>query len=170
MLEAFATTGQDCATGMSMSDLACSGIELIETLANIQQSGPKSLIVIVSIRDDRATIDKVFEFGSDACAVKSNPARELLEALMAGRAEEAADARTKAVSQGDLPDPTEMMDLTKRQREILGLLRDGQSNKEIGRTLGLSPFTVRNHIAVLMRRLRVHSRGELATMASGVLQ
>lgn len=48
--------------------------------------------------------------------------------------------------------------LTARQREVLGLLLEGRSNKEIGRLLGLSPFTVRNHVSDLFAALGVSSR------------
>ena len=45
-----------------------------------------------------------------------------------------------------------------RQRDILGLLMEGLSNKEIGRKLSLSHFTVRNHIAQIMRQFDVSCR------------
>jgi anti-anti-sigma factor len=48
--------------------------------------------------------------------------------------------------------------LTKRQLEILGLLDQGLSTKEIARTLWISPATVRNHVNAILAALRVHSR------------
>ena len=61
--------------------------------------------------------------------------------------------------------------LTSRQTEILTSLIDGHSNKEIARALGLSHFTVRNHVTGLFRRFGVSRRSELANAAglSGVL-
>jgi DNA-binding CsgD family transcriptional regulator len=53
-------------------------------------------------------------------------------------------------------------DLTARQREILTLLLDGKSNKEIARELNISPLTVRNHISVLFRQFGVKRRKDLA--------
>jgi len=52
--------------------------------------------------------------------------------------------------------------MTQRQREILSLISQGQSNKQIGRILGLSPYTVRNHVSLLLRTLKVQTRLELA--------
>lgn len=49
-------------------------------------------------------------------------------------------------------------ELTARQREILPLLLQKLSNKQIGRSLGLSPFTVRNHVSLLLRSLEVPTR------------
>ena len=169
LIEVFATISQDGAPDLFMLDLVLPGINLHETLAEVRQSCPKSLIVTVSMLDDQATIDKVVEFGGDAYIVTSIAAAELLEALMAVRAGEFVIARAKAAFEDDLPERADVMDLTKRQREILGLLRDGQSNKEIGRKLAISPFTVRNHISLLMRQLRIHSRFELATKTASIV-
>ncbi len=59
-----------------------------------------------------------------------------------------------------------MRALTDRQRDILDLLATGLSNKEIGRKLGLSHFTVRNHISQIMRLMGVSTRQEImASMA-----
>lgn len=55
--------------------------------------------------------------------------------------------------------------LTERQVQILDLLGQGLSNKEIARALGLSHFTVRNHISLLFRSFEVSRRVELATVA-----
>lgn len=53
-------------------------------------------------------------------------------------------------------------DLTMRQQQIMALLRQGQSNKQIARSLGLSHFTVRNHVSKLLQIHNAHSRHEIA--------
>ncbi len=50
--------------------------------------------------------------------------------------------------------------LTERQREVLDLLMDGLSNKEIARRLALSHFTVRNHVSQILRSFDVSTRRE----------
>lgn len=58
-------------------------------------------------------------------------------------------------------------DLTTRQRDIVMLLIKGLSNKEIGRKLALSHFTVRNHVSQILRLLKVSSRkGAIARLAA----
>lgn len=52
--------------------------------------------------------------------------------------------------------------LTPRQRQILDMLQHGQSNKQIARKLGLSHFTVRNHVSKLLQIHNVHSRHHIA--------
>jgi len=51
--------------------------------------------------------------------------------------------------------------LTARQREVFGLLLDGQSNKRIGAKLGLSEGTVKNHVSALLKLFNVDSRSQL---------
>jgi DNA-binding NarL/FixJ family response regulator len=55
--------------------------------------------------------------------------------------------------------------LTERQMQILWLLADGKSTKEISHELGLSPTTVRNYIAALLANLGVHSRLQAVSVA-----
>lgn len=57
---------------------------------------------------------------------------------------------------------TPSSELTGRQREILALLIEDKSNKEIARALNISPLTVRNHISVLFRQFGVKRRKDLA--------
>lgn len=54
--------------------------------------------------------------------------------------------------------------LTTRQLEILARLRDGLSNKEIGRAVDLSHFTVRNHVSQLLRHFQVATRNDLIAL------
>lgn len=56
--------------------------------------------------------------------------------------------------------------LTTRQQQIMNLLQDGQSNKQIARRLGLSHFTVRNHVSKLLQMHNVHSRHHIAVSAA----
>ena len=123
-----------------------------------------------TISDDAATIEKIMEYGADGFIVKSIPAAEMIEAILAVRSGEFVVARPSVSIDADqLSDLADVMELTPRQREILALLCDGRSNKEIARALALSHFTVRNHISLLMRILKVHSRGQLAEKAAALL-
>jgi DNA-binding NarL/FixJ family response regulator len=52
--------------------------------------------------------------------------------------------------------------LTPRQWEVAGLIAQGLSNREIAQGLGLSVFTVRHHVSVVLRKLRVKTRAQVA--------
>lgn len=55
--------------------------------------------------------------------------------------------------------------LTKRERQVITLVADGMTNKEIGRTLHLSPFTVKSHVHNILEKLAIHNRIEIAKFA-----
>ncbi len=57
------------------------------------------------------------------------------------------------------------LNLTPREREILRLLDDGLTNKEIARRLGIEVATVKNHVHNILEKLQVHRRGEAAARA-----
>lgn len=59
--------------------------------------------------------------------------------------------------------PLSIGSLSGREREVLELLTQGLSNKEIGNKLDLSPFTVKNHLARIFPKLRVRSRTAAVT-------
>jgi PAS domain S-box-containing protein len=71
------------------------------------------------------------------------------------------------VRRGNTPDLTsaELADLTSRERDSLGLMCEGLADKEIAARLGVSPNTVRNHVAALYSKLDVHSRSEAIVWA-----
>ncbi|MFV2056761.1 MAG: response regulator [Thiohalomonadales bacterium] len=60
---------------------------------------------------------------------------------------------------------TPLSDLTPREREIIGHLAEGQSNKAIARDLGISDGTVKLHVKAILRKLHVRSRVEAAVIA-----
>jgi DNA-binding NarL/FixJ family response regulator len=55
--------------------------------------------------------------------------------------------------------------LTKRERQVIELVADGLTNKEIGKKLYLSPFTVKSHVHNILEKLAIHNRIEIAKYA-----
>lgn len=78
--------------------------------------------------------------------------------LLLRRVAELAAARSGATGAVDPP-------LTGREREVLGLLEEGRSNKEIARRLGIRISTVKNHVHNILDKLRVSRRGEAVARA-----
>lgn len=169
--EVFALIKREGSPELFLLDLLFPGMNPRETLKSLRQSCPNSSIIIVSMIEDDTTIEKVMAFGADGYVVKSLSAEEMIAAIDAVRAGQyivAKPPQSGLVPQS--PELADIMELSQRQKEILALICAGQSNKHIGRELALSPFTVRNHIAVLFRIFRVQSRTELASKASGYVQ
>lgn len=78
-------------------------------------------------------------------------------------------AELEALTRDGAPLPRTLPPLTHRQAAILPLLMTGMSNKEIGRRLAISHFTVRNHISQILRALEVPSRKAARVVLSNMV-
>ena len=76
--------------------------------------------------------------------------------------EKMANLRQPTAAEGAV---AEMADLSRREREVLGLLSNGMTNSQIGARLGLAISTVRNHIAALYQKIGVHTRSNAIVWA-----
>ncbi|HJQ65570.1 MAG TPA: response regulator transcription factor [Gemmatimonadales bacterium] len=74
--------------------------------------------------------------------------------LLTHIAQQAADNR--------LPDVTEAVRMTKREREIVNLIAEGLSNKEIAQRLSIATYTVKSHVHNILEKLALHSRLQIA--------
>jgi DNA-binding NarL/FixJ family response regulator len=141
-------------------DLIFPGMDVRTTLPQLRNEFPRASLVVVSMVDDDATIRQVMDWGADGFIGKAVPSDEMLAAIAdirAGqfvvRASDKCDGRSCAI------------ELTPRQKDVLELLAEGKSNKEIGRSLAISPFTVRIHVSALLRVLNVATRADVAVKA-----
>jgi two-component system, NarL family, nitrate/nitrite response regulator NarL len=156
-------------------DLAMPGSDGFAMLHEFGKLHPQLPVVVVSSSEDPRDVRRALAAGALGYIPKSAPPRTLLAAVRfvldgnvyvpsllaqnpASIPDEAADdsARKPAVS------------LTGRQIDVLRLLREGRSNKEIGRTLGLSEKTVKVHVTALFRALNVANRIQAAAKADKV--
>ncbi len=129
-----------------------------------------SKVVILTVHESDQVVREVVDAGAHGYVVKADAGRTLVEAihvLMTGgmyftsRAPFVADrrvgSRRAAVA---IPER-----LTPRQREVLQLLTEGKSNKEIGVALGVTTKTAETHRAQILARLKLHSMSELVRYA-----
>jgi DNA-binding NarL/FixJ family response regulator len=128
-------------------------------------------VVILTVHESDQVMREVVEAGAHGYIVKADAGRTLVEAihvLMAGgtyftrRAPLVSDRlvgsrRTSAAGISE--------HLTPRQREVLQLLAEGKSNKEIGVALGVTTKTAETHRAHILARLKLHSMSELVRYA-----
>ena len=147
-------------------DLLFPGMDPAETLPMMRRRFPRSSIAVVSMLDDDATIDRVMRCGADAYIAKSVRADRMVAGLHALQNGEFVVLKPDQPSVQTMPAaaPT----LTDRQVEVLTMLAQKQSNKQIARSLALSHFTVRNHVSHLLRTMGATTRTELADKARHV--
>jgi DNA-binding NarL/FixJ family response regulator len=152
-----------------LMDIQMPGMSGIECTARLKRLLPSVQIIMLTVYEDIDLIFKALRAGACGYLLKRSPHPEILEAireiLHGGAPMTSAIARKLvAVFQEPVPAANAASALTAREREILDLLSQGLSNKEIGARLDLSQFTVRNHLAHVFEKLHVRCRTE-AVMA-----
>lgn len=145
-------------------DLRFPGLTCISQLAELRQQLKRTTLVLVSMVDDPALIEQVMALGADGFIGKNIAPDEIGQALLAIRE---GEVLVKFAPSGLLPLDTHT--LTPRQQEVLRLIAQGKTNKEIAKALNISPFTVRIHVSSLLRSLNVPSRAAAAVKYSGEL-
>ena len=143
-------------------DLRFPGLTCMSQLVELRQRLRRTTLVVVSMVDDPALIDQVMALGADGFIGKNIAPDEIGQALLAIRE---GEVLVKFAPSGLLPLDTHT--LTTRQQEVLRLIAQGKTNKEIAKALDISPFTVRIHVSSLLRTLDVPSRAAAAVKYSG---
>ena len=122
-------------------------------------------IVLTSFDDDEALAESL-EKGARAYVLKTVRGAEITDVIRAvseGRV--LLDERTVTRRRADHDDPT--ADLTPSERNVLELIGDGLSNREIGEKLGVAEKTVKNHITSLLSKMGLQRRTQVAAWVAG---
>ena len=141
----------------------------IDACRQILKGAPDTRVLMVTSVVDDAVVDDAIRAGAHGYLLKEIDGRGLVNAIRdvaAGRSilDPAVTARVIQLvkSAGPGRDPLAM--LSPPEREILGLIATGHTNKEVGANLGISEKTVRNHISLIFEKLHVTRRAEAAAI------
>lgn len=149
-----------------------SGLEL---LAHLRSHGWTRLIVL-SAADDPYSVRSAFVAGAQGYLLKSASAHVVVDGvrrvLDGGVYADPSVASLLAQGLRSGPVGDGVNDLSGREIEVLQLVADGQSNKQIGELLGLSALTVKSHLARIARKLGTGDRAEMVALAmrAGVIR
>jgi two-component system NarL family response regulator len=138
--------------GMSGSDAA----------AAIRQQSPDARIVVLSVHDGEEDIFRAERAGVVGYLHKAAPRDEIVTAI---RAAAAGDTYFPPAIAAKLAARQQQASLSKRELEVLRLIVDGCSNKEIARALNLAQVTVKLHVGHILEKLKVVDRTQAATTA-----
>jgi two-component system, NarL family, response regulator NreC len=152
-----------------LMDVAMRTMNGIEAAARITAALPKTAVVILSMHKDESYILRALKAGARGYLLKDSAESDLIQAVRAVAAGKAffspavskvlAEDYIRQVQHRGLEDPYDL--LTARERELLQLIAEGKSAKEIAALLNLSAHTVDTHRGNLMQKLHVHSIPEL---------
>ena len=153
-----------------LMDLRMPVLDGVEAIRQIKSKRPDIEFIIITTYDDDENILKGIEAGAKAYLLKDSPREKLFQAIKAVSRGESLiepaiagrviDRLTQLSQQVKAPDA-----LSEREIEVLSLIAEGTSNKEIARDLCISQSTVKTHIQSIFQKLDVNDRTEAVTKA-----
>jgi two-component system, NarL family, nitrate/nitrite response regulator NarL len=153
-------------------DLNMPGMDGLETLRKMREAGIDARILIFTVSDDQDHVLEALRNGADGYLLK-----DMDPELLADQVRQAASGRMALTPELAMmlaeairerprhPQQVQASSLTKREKEVLRLIAKGNSNKMIGRKLGITEGTVKVHVKNLLNSLQLRSRVEAAVWA-----
>jgi len=151
-------------------DVSMTGWNGITTAEKVSIACPATAIVMLTVSDDKDRLLAAFKAGARAYVLKGVSAQELARVVRAAAAGEVYVSQSLAgemlvsLTQGKAPDP--LQELTAREREILALIGNGYTNRQIGEKIFLSEQTIKHYVTNILQKLQVRSRVEAALLAN----
>jgi two-component system, NarL family, response regulator LiaR len=133
----------------------------------IRQQFPQVQVLALTSFKDGERIKNALEAGAIGYLLKDVSADELARAIRAahaGRATLSPEAAQSLVETANQP-PAPGLNLTQREREVLGLMIEGLNNTQIAGRLTVSPSTIKSHVSSILAKLGVASRTEAVALA-----
>ncbi len=160
-------------------DLNMPGMDGIAAIRRLCKQAPDVPVVVVSVRDKAEDVRKALDAGAMGYIPKSSTPEVMVSALQlvlsggvylppnlldSAPPQPETDAAADDGDDGDL-----LQRLTPRQRDVLRLLAQGKSNKQIAEALGLAPGTIKIHISRILRAFEVQNRTQAVIAAAALL-
>jgi two-component system response regulator NreC len=158
---------------VAVLDIAMPHLSGTDAAQRIGELLPSTAIVILSMHSDEGYVLRALKAGAKAYLLKDSAEGDLIDAIKSvdeGKTffspeitKMLVEDYVREIKTRGVEDTYEL--LTSREREVLQLLVEGKSNKEIAASLSLSPYTVETHRRNLQEKLNLHSFAELVLYA-----
>ncbi len=146
-------------------DMKMAGMDGIQTTAAIKAACPDVQVLILTSFHNHDLVRRSLKAGALGYVLKDASKEDLAAAIRAAKAGQTTIAQKAAtVLLSDKADSN--VELTDREHDVLRLLGKGLTNKQIGKQLHLSPFTVRHHVSQLIKKLAVPNRAAVVASAT----
>jgi DNA-binding NarL/FixJ family response regulator len=153
-----------------LMDIAMPGLNGLETTARLLKAAPGTKVIILSMHQDEQYVRQALRVGTSGYLLKDSAPTELSLAIHA--VARGDTYLSPAISRGVVSDyvtrlrnEDNQIALTPRQREVLQLIAEGKSTKEIAQRLDLSVKTIDTHRTLLMKQLDIHEVAGLVRYA-----
>ena len=152
-------------------DISMPQLNGVDAARKLKKILPRTHLIFVTMHDDPAYVNEAFKAGASGYLLKRSAGSELRQAIqsvMDGQCYVTplvAKGLVQSVISRGRPPVLQDKSLTARQREVLQLVAEGMTVKEIASTLNLSPKTVEFHKSQIMTQLDLHTTAELTKYA-----
>lgn len=165
----------DLTPDLILMDVSMPGCDGLEATQQIKSKLPHTTIVVLTVRDEDEKLFKAIQSGAQGYLLKSIRSHQLVNMLRGAMQGEAAitpalggrmleEFRRLSQRPSTAPDD-EMISLTSREQDVLSLVAEGLSDKEIAQALSLSIHTVKSHMRNILGKLHLSHRHEAALYA-----
>ena len=143
-------------------DLRMPQLNGVEATVAIRRQFPEAFIIVLTTYDGDENIYRALRAGAHAYLLKDIPRDEFLAAV---RAVHRGQYCIPPAIAARLAQRMPLVELSTREREVLKLIVEGMSNKEVASTLAISESTVKNHVNSILAKLKVKDRTQAAMSA-----
>jgi two-component system, NarL family, response regulator NreC len=164
---------ETCRPDVVIMDIAMPLLNGIEATAQILRREPKTAVIILSMHSDEDYLLSALQSGAKGYLLKESAEVDIVKAIQSVArgtpffspeiAETLMADHIRFLQQRNLRDSFEL--LTEREREVLQLLAEGKSNKEVAAVLNVSVYTVETHRMHFMQKLDLHNTAEIVLYA-----
>jgi len=173
------STGRDAVEGVeklrpdvAVLDISMPDLNGVEATQQILKASPDIKVIVMTMHDSEELAKRVLEAGARGYVLKSEAARDLCNAVKSVLKGQPffSGKISEMLLRGYLAGPNQtaaesVPSLTPREREVVQLLAEGKSSKEVASVLGTSPATVETQRAKIMQKLDLHSVTDLVRYA-----